>query len=180
VAVLPKTISWWKRHYHEASLDRPLLWLMALFVDATPSMISGTIQRLQLSTGHARALEWAGVKTSRIAGRLASDALLRPSQVYRLLSRLPNEALAMVLAKGLATARGVAAGRLTGRIQRFLTRDRRATTTINGETLKRLGLEPGPHFKKVLERLLNERLDGRITAATQERDRARRLVERYR
>jgi tRNA nucleotidyltransferase (CCA-adding enzyme) len=86
----------------------------------------------------------------------------------------------MVLAKGLATARGVAAGRLTGRIQRFLTRDRRTTTTINGETLKRLGLEPGPHFKKVLERLLNERLDGRITAATQERDRARRLVERYR
>ena len=183
MAMIPKTIRWWIHHCPEASLNRPLIWASALFADAAPSVISGSIERLQLPAGHARVLEWAGEKTNRIADRLASDALLRPSQVYRLLSRLPDEALALVVAKGLAGTRGVARAetrRLTRRVKRFLTRDRHTTTTINGETLKQLGLEPGPHFKKILERLLEERLDGRITTAAQERDRARRLVEQYR
>jgi tRNA nucleotidyltransferase (CCA-adding enzyme) len=53
------------------------------------------------------------------------------------------------------------------------------TTTINGETLKRLGLKPGPQFRKILDRLLDERLDGRITAPAQELHRARALAKHY-
>jgi len=69
--------------------------------------------------------------------------------------------------------------RLTKRLVRFLKHDRSVTTIVNGEDLKQLGLKPGPHFKTILDRLLNERLDGRITAVAQERDRARILAERY-
>jgi tRNA nucleotidyltransferase (CCA-adding enzyme) len=96
-----------------------------------------------------------------------------------MLSRLPDEALVLVLAKGLLINREAGRGRLTRRLARYLTRDRLVTTTINGETLKRFGLRPGPHFKEILDRLLDERLDGKITAAAQERERARTLAERY-
>jgi tRNA nucleotidyltransferase (CCA-adding enzyme) len=179
LVVLPQTIGAWKRRCPELSLDRPLLWVMALLAHASASVIAGTIQRLQLSATESRALEWAGEKTSRIAKTLSSDALLRPSQIYRLLSRLPNEALALVLAKGLVSSKAVGIARLKRRLTRFLDRDRHTTTTINGDTLKDFGLRPGPHFKKILDRLLDERLDGRITAAAQERDRARTLVKQY-
>ncbi len=180
LAVLPQTIEVWKRRWAELSLDRPLLWVMALLAHSSTSVIAGTIQRLQLSATESRALEWAGEKTSRIAKILSSDAFLRPSQIYRLLSRPPNEAVALVLAKGLvSSSKAVGIARLKRRLTRFLECDRHTTTTISGDTLKEFGLRPGPHFKKILNRLLDERLDGRITAAAEERDRARTLAKQY-
>jgi tRNA nucleotidyltransferase (CCA-adding enzyme) len=179
MAVLPQAIDWWKRHCPKSALDCPLLWVMALLAHAPPSAISGIIQRLQLSAAQARALEWAGEKTSRISKTLSGDALLRPSKIYRLLSELPDEALALVLAKGCIIHKGAGIRRLKRRLMRFFRRDRHVTTTINGEALKQFGLRPGPHFRTILDRLLEERLDGKITAAAQEWERARALVKQY-
>jgi tRNA nucleotidyltransferase (CCA-adding enzyme) len=177
--MLPRAIGLWTRLCPEVALDRPLMWIMALLGHALSAVIAGTIRRLQLSGARSKALEWAGEETDRLARTLSSDALLRPSQVYRLLSGLPDEAVAMVLAKGLLSYRRPEIGRLTRRLSRFLKRDRHTTTTVNGETLKKLGLVSGPLYKKILDRLLDERLDGRITDAAGERDRARTLVEQY-
>ena len=152
---------------------------MALLAHASASVIAGTIQRLQLATTESRALEWAGEKTGRVTKTLSNRCVAEASQIYRLLSRLPNEALALVLAKGLVSSKAAGIVRLKRRLTRFLERDRLTTTTINGNTLKEFGLRPGPHFKKLLDRLLDERLDGRITAAAQERDRARILAKQY-
>ena len=179
LAVLPQAIDSWKRQCPAIPLDRSLIWLMALLADAADSVIAGAVERLQLSVAQGGALKWAGDKSSQITKTLASDARLRPSQVYRLLSGLPDEALALVLTKGLAMNRRAEFARLSRRLMRFLKRDRHTTMTINGDTLKELGLRPGPHFKKILSRLLDERLDGRITGVAHERDRARALVEQY-
>jgi tRNA nucleotidyltransferase (CCA-adding enzyme) len=179
MAVLPRAIRDWKRLGPGTSVDRPLLGVMALLSDAPQSAIDGSIHRLQLSAAQSGALEWAGQRTSHITKLLSSAAPLRPSQIYRLLSGMPDEALAMVLAKGRVDNSRAENGRLMRRLRRFLTRDRHARTTINGETLKDFGLRPGPHFKRILDQLLDERLDGRITAAGDERARARTLAEQY-
>ena len=103
-----------------------------------------------------------------------------PSEVYRLLLNMQDEAVALVMAKGLTfTKNSEGVRRLRKRLLRFMKQDRSMTTIVNGEDLKRLGLKPGRHFKTILDRLLDERLDGRITGLAQERDRARTLVERY-
>lgn len=105
---------------------------------------------------------------------------MQPSEIYRLLLNMPDEAVALVMAKGLTTRKNrEGVRRLTRRLLRFMKHDRSMTTIVNGEDLKRLGLKPGRHFKTILDRLLDERLDGRITDVAQERDRARTLVERY-
>ena len=180
MAVLPKAMRAWERYDPETTLDYPLLRVMALLSQASDSVIAGAVQRLQLSAAQSAAVGWAGRKTSRIARALSSEARLRPSQIYRLLSPLPDEALALVYAKALAGKGDAAMRRLTRRLARFLRHDRHATTTVNGETLKEFGLRPGPHFKRILDRLLDERLDGGITAGAQERERARLLAEQYR
>ena len=102
-----------------------------------------------------------------------------PSAIYRLLSSLPNEALVLALAKVLVSGRRAASTRCSRRLNRFVTRDRHITTTVNGNNLKQLGLRPGPQFRTILDQLLDERLDGRISAAAQERERARALVKQY-
>jgi tRNA nucleotidyltransferase (CCA-adding enzyme) len=43
----------------------------------------------------------------------------------------------------------------------------------------RLGLKPGPHFKSILDRLLDERIDGTIRMPAEEQDLARNLAARY-
>jgi tRNA nucleotidyltransferase (CCA-adding enzyme) len=179
LVVLPQAIAWWERHWPTSPLDRPLLWVMALLAHAPSSAIDAAIQRLQLSAAQARALEWSGERTDRISRTLSGDEPLRPSTIYRLLSTLPDEALVLVLTKGWSKAKEPRIGRLLRRLTRFLTRDRHVTTTINGETLKEFGLRPGPHFKTILDQVLDERLDGRITAASQERARACTLAKRY-
>ena len=99
--------------------------------------------------------------------------------MYRLLSALPNEALVLVLAKVLVSGGRAGSMRCSRRLNRFVTRDRHIRTTVNGNNLKELGLRPGPQFKTILDQLLDERLDGRISAAAQERERARALVKQY-
>ena len=104
---------------------------------------------------------------------------MQPSAIYRILSPLPNEALVLVLAKAIVPGRRAGWTRISRRLNRFVTRDRHVTTTVNGNSLKELGLRPGPQFRTILDQLLDERLDGRISAAAQERERARALVKRY-
>jgi tRNA nucleotidyltransferase (CCA-adding enzyme) len=50
-------------------------------------------------------------------------------------------------------------------------------TTVKGEDLKQLGLKPGPHFKTILDRLLDKRLDGVVTTKSEECALALRLVQ---
>jgi len=144
---------------------------------AAPSTLTGAIQRLQLSAAQGQTLEWSGEKSDRAATLLMTGGGLRPSRIYRLLCGLPNEAVIMILAKGLATKKRGPTRRLIRRVTRYLTQDRHVTTTVSGDALKQLGLRPGPHYKRILDQLLDERLDGRITDAAQERQRARLLVQ---
>jgi tRNA nucleotidyltransferase (CCA-adding enzyme) len=177
--ILPRAIVAWTRECPEEALDRPLVWMMGLLGHASSPVIAGTTRRLQLSAAQVRALECAGEKTSRIAQTLSSTAALRASHIYRLLSKLSGEALVLVFAKGLASNTDHPTGRLTRRLKRYLQHDRHVTSTINGEILKRLGLRPGPYFKEILDRLLDERLDGRIAAGSEETARAKALAQQY-
>jgi tRNA nucleotidyltransferase (CCA-adding enzyme) len=179
MAVLPDAIGWWMRRGSVTCPDRSLLRIMALLAYAASSTISGSIERLQLSAVQARTLEWAGEQTARLVKILSGETALRPSQIYRELSSLPDEALILVLAKGFTLKKAAERARLTARLATFLRRDRHVVTTVNGDTLKQLGLQPGPHFKHILDRLLDERLDGRVTTAAEERKRARALALRY-
>jgi tRNA nucleotidyltransferase (CCA-adding enzyme) len=153
---------------------------MSIVSSAGSSIRHAIARRLQLSTRETTALEWAGDKTGRTAKILLGRRDMLPSEVYRLLLNMPDEAVALVMAKGLTfTKNSGGVRRLRKRLLRFMRQDRSMTTIVNGEDLKRLGLKPGPHFKTILDRLLDERLDGRITGVAQERDRARTLGERY-
>jgi tRNA nucleotidyltransferase (CCA-adding enzyme) len=51
----------------------------------------------------------------------------------------------------------------------YLTRLRRVHSTLDGTALISLGLQPGPYFRQVQERLLAARLDGEIATADEER-----------
>ena len=179
IAVLPRALAWWKKQCPDHVVERPLVYLMALLSKAGPAVLRSVTQRLQLSSLQSKAVEWAGRKTDRLVLALERPKDMRPAQVYRLLAGLPDDALVLLVAKGLAMRKGGGGvHRLTRRLSRFLKHDRLATTILRGEDLKRLGLEPGPQFKMILDRLLDARLNGRVRTESDERAFVHRVAQK--
>jgi tRNA nucleotidyltransferase (CCA-adding enzyme) len=58
----------------------------------------------------------------------------------------------------------------------YLTRLRQVRCGLDGETLKAMGLPPGPKFRRILDRLLAARLDGEISSDDEERVLALELI----
>ncbi|MBI5775930.1 MAG: hypothetical protein HY444_00960 [Nitrospirae bacterium] len=54
-------------------------------------------------------------------------------------------------------------------VSAYLTAYQRTKPSLNGSDLKALGLKPGPQFKKILDRLLDARLDGEVKTEADER-----------
>jgi tRNA nucleotidyltransferase (CCA-adding enzyme) len=178
VAVLPRALAWWKKQCPDHVVERPLVYLMALLSSTGPAVLRSVPQRLQLSSLQSKTVEWAGRKTDRVVQGLEHSKDMRPAQVYRLLADLPDDALVLLVAKGLAMRKGGGVYRLTRRLSRFLKHDRLATTILRGEDLKRLGLEPGPQFKTILDRLLDARLNGRVRTESDERAFVHRVAQK--
>ncbi len=61
-------------------------------------------------------------------------------------------------------------------VSAFLTTYQHVKPILTGVDLKAMGLKPGPQFKKILDRLLDARLNGEVKTETDERALARRLV----
>ncbi len=64
-------------------------------------------------------------------------------------------------------------------ISYFFTKLRRIDITLKGRDLKKMGLEPGPIYRKVLQAVLDARLDGKLKTENDEIDFARRYIEKY-
>ncbi|MBI3361875.1 MAG: hypothetical protein HY023_12280, partial [Chloroflexi bacterium] len=100
--------------------------------------------------------------------RLASG--LRPSQIVALLEDFAPRALAAVwLAADDPGARDA--------IANYLTRWRSVAPTVDGNTLKAMGLKPGPDFKRILRVLRDAWLDGQIADEAGERSLLTKLTE---
>ena len=178
VAVLPRALAWWKKQCPDHVVERPLIYLMALLSQAGPVVLRSVIQRLQLSSLQSNAVELAGRKTDQLVQVLEGTKDMRPAQVYRLLAGLPDDAIVLLVAKGLAMRKGGGLHRLTRRLLRYLKHDRGATTILRGEDLKRLGLKPGPQFKAILGRLLDARMNGQVRTESDERAFVHRVAQR--
>jgi tRNA nucleotidyltransferase (CCA-adding enzyme) len=124
-------------------------------------------RRLRFSNSEAEMLKQV------VALREESSALeaprLQPSAIHRLLSGYSDDALTVV---------SVAAdnNRVSERIDAFRTKWRRVAPEMTGNDLKRMGISPGPTYRDILSKLLDARLDGKITNRAQEENLAQEIL----
>ncbi|NOZ27340.1 MAG: CBS domain-containing protein [Chloroflexi bacterium] len=94
---------------------------------------------------------------------------LRPSQIYRLLSQAqPGARLVFRVATDSWLARQ--------RLALFEQRLQHVTTELDGHDLRRMGLKPGPIYRRILEALLDARLDGQVHTREEEEALVRALI----
>ena len=169
ILALPRVLSWWTKRFPTSCLDRPVVSLMTLLEGVSESILEEVIARLMLSKEQAKKVRMSGKKPARIFRVLGGSHSLRPSEVYRLLTEVSDEALVLLLVKA-ASGQGVLRNsRTQRRVLRFMTQLRGSQTTLRGNDLVQMGMEPGPQMKEVLTRLLDARLDGIVRTKAQER-----------
>ncbi len=130
------------------------LYLALLAYRLTDDENEKLISHFRLRKSHARTMR----DSHNIKARLDSLAKpdIAPSRVYHLLHGYSQSALtASYLASDSPTAKQ--------HIQLFLTRLRYIKSSLTGNDLQKMGIAPGPRMKEILQRLLEARLDGKVT-----------------
>ncbi len=139
--------------------ETPLFTYFALWLAALPEADQrGVLKRLRVRKA---------TKTDVLAcGRIRREwvtlpATLKPSEVVTLMRPFPVR----VLLVGRILLEGQPAASL---IERYLQEWRGVKTAVSGDTLRQMGLKPGPQFGVLLEKLLAAKLDGTVTSEAEE------------
>lgn len=168
VTAVPKALAWWVRRFPDSAIDRPIVYLMALSNESSSVVVAAMIRRLALSREQAKNLSAGGRRVDRVLKRLTNKGPVRPSQVYRLLANLRDEALVLLLAKQVTAQHVVRSSLLKQHLVAYV-KNRAIKTALTGWDLQAMGLQPGPQYKTILEKLLDARIDGMIATEAEER-----------
>jgi len=93
--------------------------------------------------------------------RLKQPAQVQNSQIHSWFSGLSLEMLSYLAARASSE-------QVRRFVSLYLTRLRTIAPILNGEDLRELGLEPGPMFRRMKNRLLQARLDGEVSSRDEE------------
>lgn len=94
---------------------------------------------------------------------LAKEPPPTPAEVYRVLSKREDDALLVFwVAKSESES-------VRQQISAFLTTYQKARASLTGDDLKRMGIKPGPLYRRILSKLLEARLNGVVNNEEEER-----------
>src|SRR5712692_7481220 len=167
---LGKSLAWWTKRFPRRPVDRALVCFMGLLDGLSASATDSVAKRLALPGEQANKLRLAKKHVAPALRSLARHRSPKPSETYRALANLPNEGLVLLIAK--ARSKGIA--RL---VSTYVATQQHVTPSLNGTDLKVLGLKPGPIYRKILDRLLEARLNGEVKTKADERKLVKKLAE---
>jgi len=150
-----------------------VVYLLALCSNLSTDDFTETCVRLDTGTrfihryGEARGV---GVKALELINRSihGRNRSLLPSEVCTLLRDLPVEVLLHLMTRTDEDTRR--------QFSIYFTNLAPVSTVIDGNDLKRLGLKPGPLYKKIIAAILAARLDGRVESRDDELIMAQGLI----
>jgi tRNA nucleotidyltransferase (CCA-adding enzyme) len=142
--------------------------LRALLVGRPPAAVGGALARLGLQGAPAARLAAEIERLPRLAAELTGAAALTARALHDRLAPLDPAGLAVVLALA-----GPPGGR---RVLHWATELAGRRPRVTGHDLQALGVAPGPEVGRLLDRLLTERLEGRLRSKDEEVALVRRLL----
>ncbi len=164
-----KAVAWHAQHAPGRLASPWVVYGMALMDHLPQPAVQETLARLTFPRGQARSMLWVSQEGARLLRTI--ERAVSPSETFRALRRLPEEILVFLMAKTRSK-------RVNQRIADQLTTSRRVKPVLRGNDLKTMGLTPGPRYARILDRLLDARLNGEVETEADERRLVRRLTNR--
>jgi tRNA nucleotidyltransferase (CCA-adding enzyme) len=136
------------------------MYLAALFSGLRPADALPVCRRFAFD-GKDTGIILAYLAALPVAGRKLRAPGMARSGLFRLLDPLPAEAVLLIAAASRSTA-------VKRRIDEFFGRCRGTRPLLSGHDLRRLGIEPGPAYGRILRTLLDARLEGKVATREDE------------
>ncbi|MDQ6735122.1 MAG: hypothetical protein M3Z35_13580, partial [Nitrospirota bacterium] len=159
---IEEALDWYGLLYLDRPLEAWLVYWMALMDLLSTGAMEETLARLAIPQRQATKLRVARIRSRELLHRLERHPLLKPSESYRALHTLPDEALLFLMAKSGSDT-------VKRQISAFFTTYLYIKPTTTGADLQAFGVKPGPIYTIILNRLLDGRLDGDLTSEADER-----------
>ena len=154
-ASIGETLTWYHLLYIDVPVERWFVYFLALLDRVKDGAAHEALERLSVPPRVRRKVMAARQHCREVLFEFYRDPQLPASRIYTLLHPLDIEQVLLMMAK----ARKETAKRY---ISLFLTHLRATRVSLTGEDLKRLGIPPGPRYKRLLTALLDARLDGTV------------------
>ena len=150
-----EVISWYELSFLEEKYERWKIYFLALIENLQESEILSLCKNLSMSEKEKKELLRSRDHARNALVKMAKQRSLKNSELYHLLSPLTTECLLYLMAK-------VTRNEAKKSFSKFLTKLKHTKIKTTGEDLKKLGLLPGKLYKRILDNLLNARLDGKV------------------
>jgi tRNA nucleotidyltransferase (CCA-adding enzyme) len=150
--------------------DRDHFYLALLLLGQSEAQRSAALTHLNPTASGAAVVSQVAGLWQNISEAGWGEAT-RPSEVVRLMRRFPDNPTTLLALRAVA-GEGVVGEKLA----QYATW-KEFKTHVTGDTLKQMGLRPGPQFKTILGQLLDARLDGVVASEADEMAMVRRLIE---
>jgi tRNA nucleotidyltransferase (CCA-adding enzyme) len=161
-------INWFKKRYPQRrTLDTWLVYFIGLIDPLGLREIKSICKKFVFRRGEEKRI-LAYKKVGERTLRYLSQAKIKPSGIFELLEPLSYEIILILKAKSRYH-------NIKRNIENFLRAYNGMQLYVSGEDLCRLGIKPGPHYKKIFSKALTAKIDGRIKTKDDEIDLIRRL-----
>ncbi|HEY5530187.1 MAG TPA: hypothetical protein VIL51_12185, partial [Thermoleophilia bacterium] len=127
------------------------------------------LEKLKLKRADGDVVRAAVVMSPLLSAQL-SDETMTDWQVYKLLRKIPLEAVVLAMAR-------TEAGPGESRMRRYLSDIRHRTLSVSGDDILAFGLKKGPAVGRILERLKEMRVEGTVQGRDAELAAARAMLE---
>lgn len=149
-------------------LEGWLIYFLGIVAKSNPSVTSRLGERLHLKREEREAL--SEIKYSADIAKNLSKTKLSPSRARRFMEQY---SVPTVVFAALSASQN----NLSPRVLRYLIQDKDVKLHINGHDIQALGIQSGKKIKKILDRLLDMKIDGKCRSREDELRAARMIIE---
>ena len=150
-----EVISWYELSFLEEKYERWKVYFLVLIENLHKSEILSLCKNLSMSEKEKKELLQSRDHARNALVKMAKQRILKNSELYHLLSPLTTECLLYLMAK-------VTRNEAKKSVSKFLAKLKHTKIKTTGGDLKKLGLLPGKLYKRILDNLLNAKLDGKV------------------
>jgi tRNA nucleotidyltransferase (CCA-adding enzyme) len=160
---LKEIVTWYRLSFLSEPLEVWWVYLLGLAARLRRESARDFCERLELPDHLRERLLWALRHSEELLEGFFQLREIRPSDIYRALQPFKVEELLFMMAR---TQRE----EVRRMISHYFHKYRDMRTELKGRDLQVLGLEPGPLYRRILDELLDARLNGKLQSRQDEID----------
>lgn len=156
-----RAMAWHKLLYLDDRCSQWIVYMLALTSRLQTRGLLAFCRTIEVPERYTQMLIREKIEAHRVIRTLQRRVHLRPSETYWLLKGFSNEGLLYVMS--------ICRNKIGKQaVSSYVTQLRKVSTYIHGADLKNFGYPPGPAYQKMLNHLLEAKLDGRVQSREDE------------